>query len=458
MFRRSPILLTILVAGVATGQWLETTIEVGERPCALCYSPRGNKVYCANEGSRTVTVVDGETNSVLKTIPLGDGPYMLCYNSVNDRVYCCYVTQQLAVIDCAIDAVVRRITLPGAARDMCYNEDDNRVYCALWPGEVLVIDCAADTVLARITTAAGTQAVCYNRVSGKVYAASADDRTVMVIDCLTNIVRATLRVTGIPSVLGCNPLDNKVYCRTTGSVTIIDGVGDTIRAVDTVTATPDIHDFCFNHTDDKAYFSWDWAYFFAYPLVSVYDGRGDTFITDVALPYGYYRYEPLPLCYNSQNNKVYCGDCNGDTVYFIDGVTNRIVGKVKVPAYPVSLAWNTRQNRTYVSCRDASQVAVLRDTLVQNVSEMPRSRSPAANALPTIVRGSLIYQPTVSISQQSAVLFDLSGRRVMSLHQGQNDIRHVAPGVYFLRSAECGDAHGGGRATRSPVRKVVVQR
>ena len=33
-----------------------------------------------------------------------------------------------------------------------------------------------------------------------------------------------------------------------------------------------------------------------------------------------------------------------------------------------------------------------------------------------------------------AVLLDATGRKVMKLQIGLNDVRHLAPGVYFVRS------------------------
>jgi hypothetical protein len=53
----------------------------------------------------------------------------------------------------------------------------------------------------------------------------------------------------------------------------------------------------------------------------------------------------------------------------------------------------------------------------------------SANLLPTIVRG-VIYLP--SVSGALSVLFDIAGQKVMTLHPGANDIRHLAPGVYFI--------------------------
>jgi|GEM_PF-5795162 len=47
------------------------------------------------------------------------------------------------------------------------------------------------------------------------------------------------------------------------------------------------------------------------------------------------------------------------------------------------------------------------------------------------------------------VLIDISGRKVLDLHAGANDVSHLSPGVYFVRRAQ---------AQAQAVRKVVIQR
>ena len=86
----SVLLATICLLSVADSQWLETTITLdpGAGPCALCYNPTNNKVYCANSGSDNVTVIDGATNSVIATVTAGSSPRALCYNPTNNKVYC----------------------------------------------------------------------------------------------------------------------------------------------------------------------------------------------------------------------------------------------------------------------------------------------------------------------------------------------------------------------------------
>ena len=66
----------------------------------------------------------------------------------------------------------------------------------------------------------------------------------------------------------------------------------------------------------------------------------------------------------------------------------------------------------------------------------------------TVVRGGLLLpQSQVANRQSSSALLDISGREVMELLPGRNDVRALSPGVYFVRDAQA-------RA----VRKVVIAR
>jgi hypothetical protein len=53
--------------------------------------------------------------------------------------------------------------------------------------------------------------------------------------------------------------------------------------------------------------------------------------------------------------------------------------------------------------------------------------------------------------EASSVLLDISGRKVLNLQPGVNDVRTLAPGVYFVRDE--GQGMDVGRT-----RKVVIQR
>ncbi len=91
-------------------------------------------------------------------------------------------------------------------------------------------------------------------------------------------------------------------------------------------------------------------------------------------------------------------------------------------------------------------------TYCTGVEEMPNGELRMPNA--TIVRG-VLYLPQVR--SQSAecrtALLDIGGRKVAELQPGENDVRHLSPGVYFIR----GEGPRG-QGSEGSSHKVVIQR
>ncbi|MBM3330573.1 hypothetical protein FJY68_01820 [candidate division WOR-3 bacterium] len=79
------------------------------------------------------------------------------------------------------------------------------------------------------------------------------------------------------------------------------------------------------------------------------------------------------------------------------------------------------------------------------VAEAPSDGVRTPNRGATIVRGVLRLAPSASPSSSTNHLLDISGRKVMGLVPGANDVSRLAPGVYFVRGA-------------AEVRTVVVPR
>jgi len=88
------------------------------------------------------------------------------------------------------------------------------------------------------------------------------------------------------------------------------------------------------------------------------------------------------------------------------------------------------------------------------VEETPNAEVRAAKCQPTIVRG-MLFLPASGVERgASSVLGDVSGRKVLDLQPGPNDVSRLAPGVYFVRERSA----AGGRRSAVSVRKVVVTR
>ncbi len=86
------------------------------------------------------------------------------------------------------------------------------------------------------------------------------------------------------------------------------------------------------------------------------------------------------------------------------------------------------------------------------VAEIPSAEVRTTNSKPTIVRGVLFLDERTSSSPSASYLLDISGRKVLDLKPGANDVRALAPGVYFMREAS------GVECEASSVTKVVVTR
>jgi YVTN family beta-propeller protein len=222
---------------------------------------------------------------------------------------------------------------------------------------------------------------------------------VTVIDGATNGVIATVAAGAGPRALCYNPTNNKVYCANSSSdnVTVIDGATNGVIA--TVAA------------DDR----------------------------------------PRVLCYNPSNNKVYSANWGSDNVTVIDGATNGVITTIPVGREPIDFCHNPAQNRVYVADYDGSSISVLRDSM-PGIEEGFGLQAASFRPAPTIVRGVLYLPEHTSSSPSTSCLLDVSGRKVLDLHTGANDVRALAPGVYFVRDG----GRGAGDVGRT--RKVVLQR
>ncbi|MCX6841474.1 MAG: hypothetical protein NTX53_04210 [candidate division WOR-3 bacterium] len=96
----------------------------------------------------------------------------------------------------------------------------------------------------------------------------------------------------------------------------------------------------------------------------------------------------------------------------------------------------------------ATQPAVVPSTPVRQ-----RSVRPSVTPFVRTVRGVLVLQEASNLKPQAASLLDILGRKVLDLHPGANDVRALAPGVYFVRESQAQ-----AQVLAQVVHKVVVAR
>jgi len=428
-----------------SAQWLETTLAVGDYPDALCYNSLNNKVYCACNGhtNDVVYVIDGATNAVLAEIPVsGFEGCGLCYNPAANKVYCSYWNEGYVTVICgAGDTVITDIAMQACRGYMACDPAGNRVYFLGDTGTVTVVDGAGDSILRVLHPGGDAPAVSigYSPDHRKVFCGfdwAATTDTVFVIDCTVDSIITAVPVADWPSGQSYNPTNGRMYCRSDYDyiVTAIDCA--TNQAVAWIDLGYGQSSVCCAPPENKVF-------------CTTYNGRflvidaGTNRVVD-SLETGEFFYESF---YNHINNKVYCA--SDSTVVVMDGATNQVLKNIRVGSYPRAFCHNPVQNRVYTANRNDSTVSVIRDS-GGGVQETMNDERGTMNTGATIIRGVLLLPQRASPSSSTSRLLDISGRSVMTLRSGPNDVSRLSPGVYFVTE----------RGSRRTVhaRKLVVTR
>jgi len=292
--------------------------------------------------------------------------------------------------------------LPVPVRFMSLEQSINRAVCVSWSW-VTVIDCSGDTVTADTATYWGTiDDVCISPKDRKIFVAR-NQRPLRIID-----IDDPVRVETLPQVY-CDhgmhlcyvPNFHKVYWfanysgHPPGNSRVVAIDTETGTITDSLWAGYQVSGTCLDHTGDYVYCSG-----YEVSLVFVMDARTDSVVDTLPLPYGGFG-PPLP---------------------------NRLTRRI----YPSA---------------SGNPIQVIRDSMLIGLEDLaPAECSPGIS--PTVVN-----RNAPLCTSAPAVLYDASGRGVVVLRQGQNDVSRLAPGVYFVR-----EERAQAWAQAQAVRKIVVAR
>ncbi len=119
-------------------------------PLEVAVNPQTNRIYVTSdnvvEGGGEVFVIDGKTESMVRSIRVGLRPQGIAVNPVTNRVYVANSGgHTVSVIDGSLDSVVGEIQLPASPQSMAVNATTNTVYTTLSAG-LAIIDGATGAV------------------------------------------------------------------------------------------------------------------------------------------------------------------------------------------------------------------------------------------------------------------------------------------------------------------------
>jgi YVTN family beta-propeller protein len=186
------------------------SIKVGPSPNKLCWNSRENKVYTATIASSesTVAIIDCATNTVAATVVTDVYPYAVTYDPAENNVWVCNSSNRtLSVIDGATDSVKADIPVsPLRPEGLCAAPNWDHVFCGMWSDTVLVLDAVTYDVIARVGIGGREPSILlHDPIDGRVYTADRLSATVSILldsgTGIAEVTKCTAARTAVPTLV-----------------------------------------------------------------------------------------------------------------------------------------------------------------------------------------------------------------------------------------------------------------
>jgi YVTN family beta-propeller protein len=225
----------VSLSTVAAAQSFTVAVGVQGTPVAVALNPITGQIYVANNGSATVTVISGATESVVATIPVGTTPSAIAVDALTNTIYVANSgSGNVSVISGATNAVIATVAVGTTPSALAVDPLASIVYVAnSGTNNLSVIPEATNAVSATVTTGTNPVAVAVNPQKHVIYVANKGSGNVTVISGASNTVSATVTAGTNPVSVAVNPLTNQIYVANNGSnsVTLIAGATNATTTV-----------------------------------------------------------------------------------------------------------------------------------------------------------------------------------------------------------------------------------
>jgi len=208
-------------------------LPVGQGPIAVGVNSRTNRVYVANNGSGSMTVVDGDKLSLITTLSGIEQPVGIGVNEETGKIYVSSAgAAALMVIDGATNALLQIPSVGSNPQGVAVDPTSNTIYTAASVGplvsvpSLVAIDGSRNVVIPTgiVTLPAAGSGVAFHPVDRLVYVVLQTLDAVAVVDPVGVKVVTTIPVGPGPTGIAVNPSTGLVYVTNTaeGSLSVID--------------------------------------------------------------------------------------------------------------------------------------------------------------------------------------------------------------------------------------------
>jgi YVTN family beta-propeller protein len=313
-------------------------IEVGGMPIEIFSSV--DATYVANFRSNTVSVIDSDTNTVIKNIHVRDGPRFIEALTGGSAVYVAnFRSNTVSVIDSDTNTVVKNITVGDRPRFVEALAGEAIYVANSGSNTVSVINPANNTVIKNIEVGANPSSI--HRYGNTIFIANSDSNTVSVINPANNTVIKNITVGAYP--ISITTSMNAVYVANSESntVSVINPANNTVIKNITVGASPgSIYGF-----GDTIYVANGES-----NTVSVINQANNTVIKNIevgANPGSIYGF----------GDTIYVANSDSNTISVINPANNTVIKNIEVGANPGSIYGFG--DTIYVANSDSNTISVI---------------------------------------------------------------------------------------------------
>jgi YVTN family beta-propeller protein len=304
-------------------------IPVGKNPLGIDVNPITNKIYVANYADNSVSVIDGETNTVTATIfGVKEAPRAVGVNPTNNKIYVANGNHgsPVVVVDGETNTIIKEIPIAVNARGVAINQITNKVYVSTQTGVLYgtileVIDSVSDTLIESIkypyndASGSGGAGVAVNMVTNNIYLQT-NGYNVVIIDGFTHEIEDVLNNIDYSSGgegIDCNLTTGYVYSAGNQSlsrpISVIDGTTNTL--IEKIPIFPDSaspYDVAVDSINNRILVtSWRGS-------ISIFDGKTNKFLAE-SINIGT---TLTSIAFNSQTRRFYVVDSNLDKVIVLE--------------------------------------------------------------------------------------------------------------------------------------------
>jgi YVTN family beta-propeller protein len=280
-------------------------VPTGSEPVSIAANQINGRVYIANSGDGTVTVLDGRTDAILATVYVGAHPYSIAVDSGLGKVYVARTySDDLTEIDGATNAVTAIKT--GSQDLIAIDPRSHEVYLLGYEGGSLTVLDGTTAKFRKDSVGMHAWGMALNEVTGALYAAKIGDAGVVAIDAPLSTPRV-IPTGRIPCAIGINARTDTVYV--------------------------------VNYEDNS---------------VTVIDGKTSGLVTAIAVGK-----RPQAIAVDAVHNLIYVANTKGENVTVIDGASNKAIATMHAGHAPYALAIDPDSEKLHVANLDPTSFTTL---------------------------------------------------------------------------------------------------